>query len=95
MIKAITITEVRFIIFVITLVCVSVKAYYYSRIQHHKNTGEFIMDFFRWAPKIMIKNIGADKERREYMRKNNYCAAIFWITVFAQLFLLFYKPDAE
>jgi hypothetical protein len=53
------------------------------------------MDFFRWAPKIMIKNIGADKERREYMRKNNYCAAIFWITVFAQLFLLFYKPDAE
>jgi hypothetical protein len=73
----------------------TVKAYYYSRIQHHKSSGEFFMDFFRWAPKIMIKNIGADKDRREYMRKNNYCAAIFWITVFAQLFLLFYKSDAE
>ncbi len=95
MMKNITIFEIRILILVISICCVAVKAYYYLRIQGHKSMAEFIMDFFHWAPKIMIKNCGADKERREYMRKNNYCALIFWITIFVQLFLLFHKVEAE
>ncbi len=92
MLKYFTITEMRLIIFTITVTCLVVKIFYYLRIEKHKSVTEFIMDFFHWAPKIMIKNCGADKERREYMRKNNFCSLIFWITIFAQLFLLFYSP---
>lgn len=85
----------RLAIFAITITCLVVKIIYYARIEKHKSVMEFIMDFFRWAPKILIKNIGAEKARREYMRKNNFCSLIFWITIFAQLFLLFYSPTTE
>ena len=93
--QSISITEIRILFLVISLGCVAVKTFYYLRIDGDKSMAEFIMDFFHWAPKIMIKNCGADKERREYMRKNNYCSLLFWITIFVQLFLLFHKVEAE
>ncbi len=95
MIYKISIVEARIFFACVSFLCLFIKTYYYLKIKHDKSLGEFIMDLFRWAPKIVIKNSGADKDRRTYMRKNNYLAVYFWISVFIQLFLLFYKPTTD
>jgi hypothetical protein len=79
----------------ILAISIIIKVYYYSRIKHNKNLIEFLMDYFHWAPAMMIKNIGADKIRRQYMRVNNKCMLTLWLVLLLQLILLFVDEKAK
>lgn len=79
----------------ILAISIVVKVYHYNKIRHNKSLKEFLMDYFHWAPAMMIKNFGADKIRREYMRVNNKCMLTLWLVLIFQLILLFVEEKAK
>jgi hypothetical protein len=79
----------------ILVISIVIKAYYYNKIKHDKRLIEFLMDYFHWAPPMMIKNFGADKTHREYMRINNKCMLTLWLVLILQLILLFVEEKAK
>jgi hypothetical protein len=80
---------------VVIIISFVIKLYYYSKIKFNKNAIEFLMDYFHWAPIMMIKNIGADKARRAYMKINNRCMLTLWLMLLMQLILLFVEEKAK
>jgi hypothetical protein len=79
----------KIIFFIATLSALIINAFYYLQIRREKSFKEFGMNFFNWATIIMIKNNGADRYRKKYMKINNYCMLIFWLSLLMQLLLLF------
>jgi hypothetical protein len=80
---------------VILALSIAIKTYYYSKIQHNKRLIEFVMDYFHWAPPMLIKNFGADRTRRKYMQVNNKCMLTLWLVLLLQLILLFVEEKAK
>jgi hypothetical protein len=80
---------------IILAISIMIKAYYYNKIKHNKKLIEFLMDYFHWAPQMLIKNSGADKTRRKYMRVNNKCMLILWLVLLLQLILLFVEEKVK
>lgn len=76
-------------------ISIIIKAYYYNKIKCNKNLKEFLMDYFHWAPATLIKNFGADRTRRQYMRVNNKCMLTLWLVLILQLLLLFVEEKAK
>ena len=66
-----------------------IKALYYLNINQHKSVKEFLMDYFMWVSPIGIRNSGAEKNRKDYMKVNNKCVIALWLSLFAWLMLLF------
>ncbi|MCX6208240.1 MAG: hypothetical protein NTZ59_01760 [Bacteroidetes bacterium] len=79
----------------ILAVSIIIKAYYYNKIKYNKSFVEFLKDYFNWAPIVVIKNFGADKYRRQYMRVNNKCMVTLWLMLLLQLLLLFVEEKAK
>jgi hypothetical protein len=79
----------QWLCWVIAAISIIIKAYFYLKIKHDKSVKEFIMDYFMWATPIGIRNSGAEKNRKEYMKVNNRCVIVLWLSLFAWLVLLF------
>ncbi len=79
----------------ILVISIIIKAYYYNKIKHNKTLIEFLKNYFHWAPTMVIKNFGADKNRRQYMRVNNKCMLALWLVLLLQLLLLFVEEKIK
>ena len=84
-----TATLMRELFLIIAATTVLINACYYLQIREGKKLKEFIMNFFNWTTKIMIKNYGANYKRKRYLKVNNYCMLIFWFSIMMQVIILF------
>jgi hypothetical protein len=82
-------------VWLIIAISIIIKTYYYSKIKYNKSIIEFTMDYFHWAPKMFIKNCGADDNRKKYMKINNKCMLMLWLMLALQLILLFVADKAK
>ena len=83
----VTLQNITFFLISTIVITLLIKLFYYLRIKKGKNVGEFIIDIFYYANKMVLHNLTVDDDRMRYLKIKNYCVLVFWSCLLILLIL--------
>ena len=67
-------------LFLSSIISFITSLYYYERIKRDRSLKEFLSNLFIIYGKRSLRNT-FDKQRNKYLKVNNYCMIIFWVSL--------------
>lgn len=83
------------IVWAAIFISIIIKLWYFSKLRNNKTIKRFLLDYFVWTPETVRDNMGANENRKQYLKVNNVCMVLLWLLLFVQVLLLFVSENEK